>query len=167
MSAPGRRMDSPKCVGRDACAALCVPSVLFAPSFCVSRTGSHPFVPSGLFARRTGYCSPAAVPNQERGADFVPPDPFAGQQRPCWCANQPFLSTPLSRRVRVANAAAVSNKSPPVSGPPPPARSSRWIVSAPACKSSSSAASSRIVFIAASTRIQRSHGEPCRVIEPW
>ena len=27
MSTPGRRMDSPKCVGRDACAALCVPSI--------------------------------------------------------------------------------------------------------------------------------------------
>ena len=33
MSAPGRRTDSPKCVGRDACAALCVPSRLVGSSF--------------------------------------------------------------------------------------------------------------------------------------
>ena len=32
MSTPGRRMDSPKGVGMDACASLCAPSVLFAPS---------------------------------------------------------------------------------------------------------------------------------------
>ena len=35
---PGRRMDSPKCVGMDACAAWCVPYVFVGPSFCVTRT---------------------------------------------------------------------------------------------------------------------------------
>ncbi|MBN2578283.1 MAG: hypothetical protein JXB10_04760 [Pirellulales bacterium] len=38
MSAPGRPMDWPKQWGRDARAALCVPSVPIIPSFAVSRT---------------------------------------------------------------------------------------------------------------------------------
>jgi hypothetical protein len=28
------------------------------------------------------------VPNHLFGAEFIPPVPFAGQRRPCWCASQ-------------------------------------------------------------------------------
>ena len=136
MSPPGRRMDSPKGAGMDACAALCVPSVLVRSlAFACRAHGRHPFVPSGLSPVAHCTVHRPQCPIRHAVRTLVLPVPLPGQRRPCWCANQHFLSTPLVRRVCVANAATASNKSPPISWQPPRGRFLRRIASAPARRS--------------------------------
>ena len=49
MSTPGRRTDSPKCLGMDACAACDVPSLVIAPSFVKKRALDIPGAPERCF----------------------------------------------------------------------------------------------------------------------
>jgi hypothetical protein len=87
---------------------------------------SHRIVLTGRRAQSGARCGPSSRQT-----------PLPGQQRPCWCAKQHLLSTPLVRHACNANAATVSNRSSPVSWPPPRGLLARPNASALACRSSS------------------------------
>ena len=97
MSAPGRRMDSPKGSGMDACAALCVPSrFVRSVAFACRAQGRHPFVPSRLSP--VAHCTvhrPQCPIITGDGIAFRQ-SPFPGHTRPCRCAKRQVLSSGLA-----------------------------------------------------------------------
>jgi len=80
MSAPGRRMDSPKRVGRDACAALCVPSLLgrsivLRRAHMVDTHSCRPGLRPSHIVRFTGRSAQSLL-----AAESLSASPFCGPQ---------------------------------------------------------------------------------------
>jgi hypothetical protein len=105
-------------------------------SVCLRAQCRHPFVPPelSLVAHCTVHRPQCPIRRSVRKG--VPPVPLPGHMLPDWCAIRHFFRRP-GWHARAANAAIVSNISPPVCGPRRLARSSRWIACAPAYKTCS------------------------------
>ena len=167
MSTPGRRMDSPKGFGMDACASLCVPSTLVAPSFSrnahmVDTHSCRPgFRPSHI-VRFTGRSAQSLL-----AAESLSASPFCGPHTAVSVRERHGSFKRLRWRARAPIDAAVSSISPPVFLPPRRARSSRWIVCVCGCKSFSRRHPCEPPSWQPGPKTHRSQGEPCRVIEPW